>query len=274
MIAVQFIRMASPLKRWIQAVLFLTVSMALWTAGTCNRGIVVGTLPSEAPAPEAPAEPVGEPDPPPPEDLCDDGEDNDLDDAIDCLDTDCEGADCTIEGGCPGSCLSGTCEVPAEVDCGNALDDDCDLAVDCQDEDCADDPLCLPETVCHDGEDNDGDSAIDCDDTDCLGLVCEFVVGACPSTCEIGRTGPFCSPGNDVELVCDDTLDNDCDAGVDCADIDCTGETCPIDGCAFPGSCSDGTCEPAFVEDCFKLGDEDCDGFVDCDDPECFGPCG
>ena len=80
-------------------------------------------------------------DKPPPE-ICDNLEDDDLDELADCADPDC-------------AALCG------EV-CTNGTDDDLDGLIDCLDDDC--DGLC-PEN-CGDGRDNDADGAIDCDDRD------------------------------------------------------------------------------------------------------------
>ena len=63
-------------------------------------------------------------DEPPPDEICDDGKDNDFDGAKDCADTDCAGKPACIE------------------DCSDKKDNDLDDKIDCADSDCADDVAC------------------------------------------------------------------------------------------------------------------------------------
>jgi hypothetical protein len=63
----------------------------------------------------------------PVETVCDDGIDNDGDQAVDCSDRDCVDSE--------------ACAMPPE-DCSNGVDDDGDGAVDCLDDECAADEAC------------------------------------------------------------------------------------------------------------------------------------
>ena len=74
----------------------------------------------------------------------------------------------------------------------------------------------------------------------------------CPGDCTTPVTG---SETN----LCGDSVDNDCDLAVDCADSDCTGDAaCQVCSPTEPTevSCNDGQ-------------DNDCDGLVDSADPDC-----
>ncbi len=193
----------------------------------------------------------------PPAEICDDLEDNDLDDLADCADPDC-------------AALCG------EV-CTNGTDDDLDGLIDCLDDDC--DGLC-PEN-CGDGRDNDADGAIDCDDRDCF--------GQCPEVCGDG----FDNDGDgrvdclDEECVdpscdeiCSDGRDNDADGLVDCLDDDCNDPICVencIDGRDNDADgrvdCDDVDCDGDCPEVCTDGRDNDADGRVDCDDDECQDEC-
>ncbi|MFT4621867.1 MAG: hypothetical protein ACI8PZ_000519 [Myxococcota bacterium] len=193
----------------------------------------------------------------PPEEICDNLEDDDLDDLADCADPDCAA-------------------VCGEV-CTNGTDDDLDGLIDCLDDDC--DGLC-PEN-CGDGRDNDADGAIDCDDRDCF--------GSCPEVCGDG----FDNDGDgkvdclDEECVdpicaeiCTDGRDNDADALVDCADDDCNDPGC-VENCADGRDndadgrvdCDDNDCDGDCPEICDDGRDNDADGRVDCDDTECEAEC-
>ncbi len=192
-----------------------------------------------------------------PAEICDNLEDDDLDDLADCADPDCAA-------------------VCGEV-CTNGTDDDLDGLIDCLDDDC--DGLC-PEN-CGDGRDNDGDGAIDCDDRDCF--------GSCPEVCGDG----FDNDGDgkvdclDEECVdpscdeiCTDDRDNDADGLIDCDDDDCNDPTC-IENCTDGRDndadgridCDDTDCDGACPEVCTDGRDNDADGRIDCDDEECAEVC-
>ncbi len=193
----------------------------------------------------------------PPAEICDNLEDDDLDDLADCADPDC-------------AALCG------EV-CTNGTDDDLDGLVDCMDDDC--DGLC-PEN-CGDGRDNDADGAIDCDDRDCF--------GSCPEVCGDG----FDNDGDgkvdclDEECVdpscdeiCTDDRDNDADGLIDCEDDDCSDPSC-IENCTDGRDndadgrvdCDDTDCDGACPEVCTDGRDNDADGRIDCEDDECAELC-
>ncbi len=192
-----------------------------------------------------------------PDEICDNLEDDDLDDLADCADPDCAA-------------------VCGEV-CTNGTDDDLDGLIDCLDDDC--DGLC-PEN-CGDGRDNDGDGAVDCDDRDCF--------GSCPEVCGDG----FDNDGDgrvdclDEECVdpscdeiCTDGRDNDADALVDCDDDDCNDPSC-LENCTDGRDndadgrvdCDDTDCDGACPEVCTDGRDNDADGRVDCEDEECAEIC-
>ncbi|MFT4622727.1 MAG: hypothetical protein ACI8PZ_001383 [Myxococcota bacterium] len=193
----------------------------------------------------------------PPAEICDNLEDDDLDELADCADPDCAA-------------------VCGEV-CTNGTDDDLDGLIDCLDDDC--DGLC-PEN-CGDGRDNDADGAIDCDDRDCF--------GSCPEVCGDG----FDNDGDgkvdclDEECVdpscaevCTDGRDNDADGLVDCDDDDCNDPACDeicIDGRDNDADgridCDDSDCDGDCPEVCNDGRDNDADGRVDCDDEECEAEC-
>ncbi len=200
---------------------------------------------------------LGEADDKPPAEICDNLEDDDLDDLADCADPDC-------------AALCG------EV-CTNGTDDDLDGLIDCLDDDC--DGLC-PEN-CGDGRDNDGDGAIDCDDRDCF--------GSCPEVCGDG----FDNDGDgkvdcldeecvdpSCDEVCTDDRDNDADGLVDCDDDDCNDPSC-IENCTDGRDndadgrvdCDDTDCDGACPEVCTDGRDNDADGRVDCEDDECAELC-
>ncbi len=193
----------------------------------------------------------------PPAEICDNLEDDDLDDLADCADPDC-------------AALCG------EV-CTNGTDDDLDGLIDCLDDDC--DGLC-PEN-CGDGRDNDADGAIDCDDRDCF--------GSCPEVCGDG----FDNDGDgkvdclDEECVdpscdeiCTDDRDNDADGLIDCEDDDCNDPSC-IENCTDGRDndadgrvdCDDTDCDGACPEVCTDGRDNDADGRIDCEDEECADVC-
>jgi hypothetical protein len=116
---------------------------------------------------------------------------------------------------------------------------------------------CESESECYDGVDNDHDRKIDCCDVDCFGeTACEAF---CPAyggpyeedNCHDCIDGPDCDgltdcedpdcagidgcPGEQVDEVCGDGLDNDGDNNVDCDDVDCF---CS-DSCRDAGNCED-----------------------------------
>ncbi len=186
---------------------------------------------------------------------CENGEDDDLDELIDCADPDCNGLPCGA--GC--RCIAGQ---RGEAECGNGVNDDGDGATDCADSDC-DGRVCGAGCSCINGVrgesecgnvdglgaeiDDDGDGAANCADSDCDGREC----GA----------GCLCQGNVRTETECGDNVDNDGSGGTDCADSDCAGQACGV-GCLCQGG--------AKVEvACSDEMDNDGDGLIDCADPQC-----
>ena len=171
------------------------------------------------------------------EDVCDtdgDGVNDDVDDCPDYAGTEANGCDAT------------------ETSCDDNLDNDGDGNTDCEDSDCGVSDDCVPdsdgdgvndsldncinyagteangcdvtETFCDDNIDNDGDGSIDCDDSDCNGVTaCDSDgdgvnddIDDCPNYAGTESNG--CDA---TETICDDGIDNDGDAAIDCKDGDC-----------------------------------------------------
>jgi len=177
---------------------------------------------------------------------CFNGQDDDCDLAVDCADSNCNGATgaatscgvgvCASTGNltCSGGSEVDNCtplpatEPGAEVSCGNGLDDDCDGLTDANDPDCQ---VCTPtgvsETICN-GVDDDCDTLID-ENYSSSPTSCG--VGACASTgsttCNGGVEGDTCTPGTPgVEgpfgnATCSNGIDDDCDGLTDASDPDC-----------------------------------------------------
>jgi len=193
--------------------------------------------------------------------------------------------------------------VPEPEICNDAADNDCDGIVDCNDTDCSGDPAC-PDLIeypnCFDGQDNDFDGLTDCADrTDCddISQTTTCGLGVCAATgsqtCRNGTLEEIiCTPGNptepDMEMTCDDGLDNDCDGLTDAADSDCSGcddlteknlcnndPACEWIGSPKKGSCQDAAvCEPTETTEvtCNDGIDNDCDGAADGNDTDCNTP--
>lgn len=126
--------------------------------------------------------------PPPNQEICTNGVDDDEDTKIDCADTDCAAAD--------------NCTSHDEV-CNNGIDDDRDNKIDCADTDCVNDASCREPTpeICNNSIDDDSDGKIDCADSDCA-------------------SSSACAPP--VTEVCDNGQDDDGDNQIDCADSNCS----------------------------------------------------
>lgn len=220
------------------------------------------------------------------------------------------------DGLCDPACAETSCTCPADCgppppsetpgfDCTDGADNDCDGFTDCADPDCAADPACAcgngictpPENpctcppdcglptatetgLCADAIDNDCDGPIDCADPDCAAdPVCTCGDGSCtppenPCNCpaDCGAPGP-----EGLGLTCADTVDNDCDGFVDCADPGCFGNpacacgdgicTPPENPCTCPADCGPPTVSEFGL--CADGLDNDCDGPIDCADPDC-----
>ncbi len=129
---------------------------------------------------------------------------------------------------------------------------------------------------CTNGVDDDCDGLTDCEDPDCAGRRCT-ANGAC-----VGGACAVCSPDGGVsqpqgETTCNDGVDNDCDALVDCLDTaSCRGRSCggPGAACDSDGGCAcsgNGGAPEAVEQSCGDGADNDCDGLADCKDPDCAG---
>lgn len=94
----------------------------------------------------------------------------------------------------------------------------------------------------------------------------------CPSIPETQRTlqevvvidqsAPDEEPEPEMEMICDDGIENDGDGVADCADTDCDGAN------VGPGGAP---CEAGAEMSCFDGFDNDADGFADCEDFDCNG---
>ncbi|MBT3834942.1 hypothetical protein HOF56_01720 [Candidatus Peribacteria bacterium] len=191
------------------------------------------------------------------ESYCENSIDDDDDGDTDCDDTDCESNSACEEE-----------EEEVEV-CDNEIDDDGDELTDCEDIDDCSGALCgangmecsagmcecsggeISEATCDDGSDNDCDGLADCEDIDdCSdGVAC----GANGMECYMESCSCMGPNGEDPEVTCDDTEDNDCDGLADCDDSDCDSDpacTAPAEVCG----------------DMLVIGDETCDDGKHCDD--------
>jgi len=243
-----------------------------------------------------------------PLEICNNGEDDDSDELVDCADTDdCPvGSDCAVvDNGDPAGLTCGSsgkcdqCSPPSGVEaqskessCNDGGDNDCDGATDCEDSDCdglkcvtsnggvgtCESGVCACEAtgdeICDDGLDNDCDGKTDCEQTSCEGRRCETETGS------IGE----CSEGVCVCVPtaedCSDGIDNDCDELVDCADDACEGQVCDTETGLQCSSGANSTCSvcpggEVVESSCGDGEDNDCDADADCADPDCDGaPCG
>ncbi|MEN9800707.1 MAG: hypothetical protein RL653_4404, partial [Pseudomonadota bacterium] len=214
---------------------------------------------------------------------CFDGVDNDCDGKVDCDDTNCVGLSCTIIGSTARGICLGTqgCGCPGQpedggITCSDNADNDCDGKADCEDPDCMTIEVITPtqQYVAQLGHVCDRDTGMRCTkpDPDNGGRAyCDL--------CILNTALP--DGGRSPETSCMDTLDNDCDGKVDCADVTCQpdgttpGAACRPDGgwaCGATGTCdcsgNGGTPETAEVS-CSDGNDNDCDTLKDCEDPDC-----
>lgn len=213
-----------------------------------------------------------------PDEVCDNGADDDNDGLTDCADPDCNGF-----VGAPTSCGTGACgaggnlvcQGGAEVDtctpgaptaegpfgdatCADGIDNNCDTLTDGNDPNCSE-----PAEICDNGIDDNLDGNTDCADAQCEGFVFGETtcgVGACGATgqdaCVGGVRTDTCAPGAPGsegpagDATCTDGIDNNCNELVDAADPACAA--------ADPEICDNGI-------------DDNGDGNTDCADPQCEG---
>ena len=137
------------------------------TIGCSGEDVAVYSAPSDGPLYAAP-----------PQEICDNGEDDNGDGLTDCADP-----QCAEFPGCETSLYAG----PPEEICDNGEDDNGDGLADCDDPQCFEFPGCLalpyaaPEEICDNGVDDNGDGAIDCADPQCAEFPgCEMPMYAGP----------------------------------------------------------------------------------------------
>gem|GEM_PF-1465228 len=138
------------------------------------------------------------------------------------VDNDCDGSIDEDFASTPTSCGVGECAATGATTCSaGVIGDSCSAGAPA-----ANDASC-------DNLDNDCDGDIDEDFAPVLSLC---GVGACESTgqisCVAGSQVDSCTPGIPAasELVCDDSVDADCDGDVDCDDSDCSSDALCDDG--------------------------------------------
>ena len=197
--------------------------------------------------------------------VCGDRVNNDFDyysswaTSYDCYDEDCD----NLQGDPSqtndlGSGKTGLCNYGTERNCSDEFDNDYDNKVDCGDLDCnnsigsADGSLCnyQYETVCNDNFNNDQLQLKDCE----LSAVASSKTMPTVSNAEYDCAG-YCRTGTNIEITCDDNIDNDYDAVVvtsPTAGTANTSEGAGID-CRWGGYYSVGSSYNP---------DEDCDGIL------------
>ena len=175
----------------------------------------------------------------PPPEICGNGEDEDLDGATDCEDTDCLGEEgCAPEGWtcAPSAYDQEGDEEVCDCECG-VLDPDCEVA-DVAQNDCVQGEQCNTTTLtcdlitgenCGNNQDSDNDGLAGCDDQECWG------VGDCVHPDWICNPSLYASGGQDASC--------DCNCGT--YDPDCDDADAPVYGCTLGdlSACSpEGTC--------------------------------
>jgi hypothetical protein len=200
------------------------------------------------------------------ESICYDGDDNNGDGKIDCLDPTCDGRVCGT--GCTCKDLG-----KSESLCSDGMDNDGDGKIDCLDPDCnggacAKGCTCVvdggvSETDCTDGVDNDGDGKIDCLDPDCVGRFCTppeiYFQCTAAQACKCNGGVQVAEVGS---VLCADGVDNDCNGVIDCGETTCDGQSCSPDGGM---DCACGTKKKS-EKNCANLLDDDGDQLIDCFD--------
>ena len=186
------------------------------------------------------------------ETACNDGIDNDVDGDTDCADADCATGPCLLPGAC---CKDGGCTtVTPPATCSGNFYSTLSCPV-------TSDPWCLPESNCITTSGNeDGDLYANCFDTDCSTDQCYPTTPGMTSYCDLPPGSGVCKK---VETSCGDSIDNDGDGLIDCADVpDCTGACgvgCTSLGCPMTGDAADMTVCDTTTQTCHRcLGDGDC----------------
>ena len=240
---------------------------------------------------------------------CDDGADNDDDDAEDCFDIDCATDDACLFDGCAEDDLGselGTIATGALTDFPYAYTASCGDAAGGEPAGGRNAPDAFftwsapfSGTFTFDTLGSDYDTLLTILDGDCGGdeiacnddafsgdirtrssITLDLAEGA-SITIVVGgwgsSTGDFVLNATAVELVCADGIDNDLDGDTDCADEDCVGSEACLEICDddvdndLDGDtdCLDSDCDAVCVEICDDGIDNDDDLDVDCADDEC-----
>ena len=177
--------------------------------------------------------------------ICDNGQDDNNDNAVDCEDALCANAP---------SCDESNTDIYGDGSCVDGTDNDGDGATDCADDDCELDAACdegdttLYPNGCSDAPvDNDGDGLIDCADPDCSDA----------ANCDEGDDTLYPNGCANVDGS-SNPIDDDGDGLANCADPDCAAAPNCDEGNAdtYPGGCTDSA-------------DNDGDGLTDCEDDDC-----
>ncbi|MBT4935259.1 hypothetical protein HOL21_04780 [Candidatus Woesearchaeota archaeon] len=175
---------------------------------------------------------------------CEDGQDNDNDDLVDCDDSDCATYSFCVESLVP----------PSPEICNDETDNDNDGNIDCLDTDCTGDAACYEETECTSNDEClAGDVCLGTCLTPCVANACysESASSVCsgdylsaPENCADGETCHGAGICSQFESVCDDETDNDLDGTTDCDDSDCSDAVACFQEteCTSDDDCGEDTC--------------------------------
>ncbi len=194
------------------------------------------------------------------------------------------GGDCTTDSQCGSytdcsypSCVAGRCRITVNGaacdDFNPCTDDECNPSAGCTHRGggaCPDDGI-----FCN-GSEYCTDSGCGHSGPPCSGLTCDEVRDQCGCSsnaeCDppLQCIGGACQCASGLER-CDNAIDDDCDAWIDCDDPDCASMRCGTRGeICVGGTC---TCEVSDTpeRDCSDGMDNDCDSVTDCQDEDCDG---
>lgn len=205
-----------------------------------------------------------------PQELCDNGFDDNYDALIDCGDPQCSKHESCIKEICDNKiddngdnfadCADVLCmdSIVCQTEiCDNQADDNGDTIIDCASANCYTHVHCRKE-ICDNAIDDDGNGLMDCKDPACAkALVCT------PEICNnlkdddnnnlVDCADPVCYTHKACRTeICDNALDDDADTLVDCADAG---------SCILHPNCRNLACTNGY--------DDNFDGLLDCKDPLC-----